>query len=136
VGPAAERHQARCRERGVVDRRLIVSLEPLEQPARSDPGVALRLLEGDQRRELEEIDERRLGDLGAQSRLGDGEIAALDRPFEDRPRMTLRSDPASSPGPDGTPTLALRGTELSSSQLDSRALAAQRRAANGQARWM
>jgi len=95
VGPAAERHQARRRERGVVDRRLVVSLQPLEQPARGDPRMPLRLLEGDQRRELEEVDERRLRDLGAQGRFGDGEVAALDRPFEDRPRMTLRSDPAS-----------------------------------------
>jgi len=105
---AAEGGEAGRHERRVVDRRLLVPLEPFEQPACGDTRMALRLLVGDQRSQLEQVCERRPRDLGAERRLGDDEVAALDRPLEDRSRMALRGDPTSSPGPDGTPTLPVR----------------------------
>jgi hypothetical protein len=48
--------------------------------------MAVRLLECDQRRQLEQVDQRRPRDLGAQCRLGERDVAPLDGPLEDRPR--------------------------------------------------
>jgi hypothetical protein len=58
----------------------------------------VRLLARDQRRELERLGDRDAADLSG-SHLGGDEVAALERPPEDRPRMALRSRRRSSPGP-------------------------------------
>jgi hypothetical protein len=81
----SERLQRRRSERDVVDRGERVRLEPALQPARRDAGVAVRLLERDQGRELEQVDERGPRDLGTQGGLGERDVAALDCPLEDRP---------------------------------------------------
>ena len=47
--------------------------------------MAVRLLERDQGGQLEQVAERRPRDLGAQRRLGERDVAPLDRPLEDRP---------------------------------------------------
>jgi hypothetical protein len=94
VVSAAECLQRRGGEGDVVDRRVAEGVEPPLQPACRDPRVARRVLERDQRGELEQIDKRGARDLGAQRRLGDDQVAVLDRPLEDRSGMTLRCDPA------------------------------------------
>jgi len=93
VVPSAERGQRSRGKRRVADRRLVVLLEPAQQPARRDARVPVRILERDQGRELEQLAERRPAEL-AERRLGDEEVAALERPLEDRSRMALRGDPA------------------------------------------
>jgi len=85
VVATAERLQRGRGERGVVDGGERVSLEPALQPARGDAGMAVRLLERDQGGQLEQVAERRPRDLGAQRRLGERDVAPLDRPLEDRP---------------------------------------------------
>jgi hypothetical protein len=82
----AERLQRRDGERGVVDGREPVRLEPSPKPASGHAGVPMRLLEGDQGGQLEQVDEGRPWDLGPQRRLGEGDVASLDGPLEDRPR--------------------------------------------------
>ena len=83
-----------CLERGdderdlidrAVDPALEVPLQPACRHAAAPTGVGLR----DQGGELEQVAERRPRDLRAQHRLRDCEVPALDRPFEDRPRMPL-----------------------------------------------
>ena len=91
---AAERLQRRGGKGDVVDRRVVEGFEPPLQPARRDAGVPLRILLRDQRRQVEQVDECRAWDLGAQRRLGDEEVAVLDRSLKDRPWVTLRRDPA------------------------------------------
>ena len=106
VVPAAERPQRRGGESDVVDRRVAEGVEPPLQPACCDARVAHRVLERDQCSELEQVAERWPRDLGAQRRLGDEQVAVLDRLLEDRPWVTLGCDPALRfPGPDGTFTL-------------------------------
>jgi hypothetical protein len=102
---AAERGEARDDQRGIVEGRLLVALEPALQPARRDTRVALRLLERDQRRQLEQLDEGRPRDLDPQRRLGEREVAPLDRALEDRLRMPLSGDRCSVQGPAGTAML-------------------------------
>jgi hypothetical protein len=109
--PPAERGQARDDQRGIVESRLLVALEPALQPARGDARVPLRLLEGDQRRQLEQLDERRARDLDPERRLGEREVSALDRALEDRLRVALRGDRllASRGRPDDPSALARAG---------------------------
>lgn len=80
-------------ESDVVDRRLVAPLEPPQQPPRRHSRVTLRRLESDQRSQLEKFAERWPAEL-AQHSFGDEQVAALDRPMEDRSWMTLRCDPA------------------------------------------
>jgi hypothetical protein len=82
---SSERLQRRRGERSVVDRGERVSLEPALEPARGDAGIAVRLFERDQGGQLEQVAERGPRDLCPQRRLGERDVAPLDRPFEDRP---------------------------------------------------
>jgi hypothetical protein len=86
---AAERLQAHRDEGDVVDGRVVADVEVAAKPASGDPAVAARVLLRDQRRQLEEVEQRGAGDLRPQRRLGDEKVAALDRALEDRTRMTL-----------------------------------------------
>jgi len=61
----------------------------LSQPAGGDAGELLRLLEADQR-QLEQVYERRVRDLGAEGGLGDEQVLVLDRPSEDAVWVPLR----------------------------------------------
>jgi len=86
--------EARCGETGrrqhcLVDHRVGVLLEVTQQPAGCDPRMPARILAGDQDRQLE-----RIGEADAQKlprrRLGDGQVAALDRTPEDAQRVALQ----------------------------------------------
>ena len=101
---SAKRDEARGDERRVVDRRLIAELEVALEPSRRDARVPLRLLLGDQDRQLEQLGEGRPAER-AKCRLGHLKVLTLDRPVENRPWMTLRSRGAF-PGPDGSASLA------------------------------
>jgi hypothetical protein len=81
----AERLQRRDGEGRVVDGREPVSLEPPPEPAGRHARMTVGLLQGDQGGQLEQVDERRARDLRPQRRLGEREVAAFDRPLEDRP---------------------------------------------------
>ena len=96
--PAAERLQQRGRQRGVIDRRELMSLEPTLQPADRDSRMPLRFFERGQRGELEQVDKSRPWDLNAERRFGHGEIAALDRPLKDRPRYVPAPSTSDFPG--------------------------------------
>ena len=74
--------------------------------------MPLRFFERDQRGELEQVDKSRPWDLNAERRFGHGEIAALDRPLKDRPRMSLRRQRPPSLGPDGVVTLSAANSSL------------------------
>ena len=90
VTVSAKRDEARGDERRVVDRRLIAELEVALEPSRPDARVPLRLLLGDQDRQLEQLGEGRPAER-AERRLGHLKVLTLDRPVENRPWMTLRS---------------------------------------------
>ena len=99
----AECDEACGHEGGVVDRRLVAHLQIAQQPPRSDSRVATRLSLGDQDRQLEQLGERRTAER-AERRLRDRQVAAFDRPLEDRPRLALRGRGAF-PGPVGGASL-------------------------------
>ncbi len=69
-------------------------------PAGGEAAVAVRLLPGDQRRQLERLGDRHPADL-SRGHLGEHEVAAFQRPPEDRSRMALRGRRSSSLGPNG-----------------------------------
>jgi hypothetical protein len=79
---AAECGEARGGERGLVDRRLGVLLEVAQQPAGGNARMPARVLARDQDRQLECIAEADPEQL-PRRRLGDGQVAALDRPSKD-----------------------------------------------------
>ena len=64
-------------------------LQVAEEPPRRHAAVAARVLAGDEGGQIEQLDEGGAAEL-PERRLGDGEVAALDRPFEDGSRMSLR----------------------------------------------
>jgi hypothetical protein len=90
--PPSERGQAGDDERGIVERGLVVTFQPALQPARRDARVPVRLLERDQRGQLEQLDEGRPRDLDPERRLRERQVAALDRALEDRLRVALCGD--------------------------------------------
>ncbi len=94
----AEGLQRRDDERRLVDRAVDAGFEVALEPARRHPAAPTRIGLRDQRGELEQVDERRPRYLSTQHRFGHGEVAALDRPFEDRPRMSRRRQRASLDG--------------------------------------
>src|SRR5207245_1958986 len=98
---STERLKAGGDERRVIDRCIVDRLEIAQEPPSSHAAVPLRLLERDQGCEIEQVNERWPGDLSAQSRLGNSEVASLDRPLENHPRMPLRGQRSSRLGPDG-----------------------------------
>ena len=69
-----------------------------------DPRYALRLLLGDQDRQLERLDQRDPTKL-ARRRFGTDQIPVLKCSSEPGPRSALRSRRPSFPGPGGTPSL-------------------------------
>ena len=73
----------RNRERRIIDRGLRVLLEITNQPANRHPRLAPWILFGDQDRQLKQFGQRRPAEF-AQGRFGDEQVAALDRPVEDR----------------------------------------------------
>jgi hypothetical protein len=105
VSVTAERHEARRHERGLVDRRLIASLQIAEQPPGRDTCVPFRFSLRDQDRQLEQLGKRRPAE-GPERRLGDQQVPAFDRSLKGRPRMALRGRGAF-PGPDGWGSLTV-----------------------------
>ena len=85
----AECNQTRGHKGGLVDRRLVAFLKPPREPACRDAGVSPRILDGDQRGELQSLDERDAADL-PQRVFRDEQVAALYRPSKGGPRMSLR----------------------------------------------
>jgi hypothetical protein len=65
-----------------------VFLKPEAEPAGGEAAVAVRLLPRDQCRQLERLGDRHAADL-SRGHLGEYEIAAFQRPPEDRSRMAL-----------------------------------------------
>jgi hypothetical protein len=57
VVATAERQQEGCDKSDVIDRRVVTGIEPTLQPASRYPGVSLRVLDGNQRRQLEQVSE-------------------------------------------------------------------------------
>ena len=97
VAAPAECGQARRGQCGVVDGRIVVLLEPSEQPPCRDACMPVRRLERDQRGQIEQLEQRRPAEL-AQQRFGSEQVAALDRPPVDRPRMALLGQRSAFPG--------------------------------------
>jgi len=75
------------------------------QPPRSDPRMTWRILPGDQQREVERVEERKLRQL-PRGRDGGNDVPPLDRALEDRIGAALRGDRCSLPrGRDGDASL-------------------------------
>jgi hypothetical protein len=93
------RSQVRDQELDIFECGLLVLIKVKAQPAGSKAAVAVRLLPGDQRRQLEGFGDRHAADLSS-SHLGEYEVVAFERPAEDRSRVALRGRRRSSPGPE------------------------------------
>ena len=96
----------------MLERRLLVLLEPEAEPAGGEAAVALGLLPRDQCRELERLGDRHATDLSC-GHLGEDEVVMFQRPPEDRSRMALRGRLCSSPGPSGTRECKTREARVS-----------------------
>jgi hypothetical protein len=83
-----ERSQIPYEQRDILERRLLVFLEPEAQPAGGEAAVAIGLLTPDQGRELERLGDRDAADL-PRGHLCDHEVSALERSLKDRSRMPL-----------------------------------------------
>ena len=88
----------------MLKRRLLVFLQIETEPAGGKAAVAVRLFARDQRRQLERLGDRHPADL-SRSHLGEHEVAALERPPKDRPRVALRGRRRSSPGAETAPSI-------------------------------
>jgi hypothetical protein len=88
VARAAERGQATDDEGGVVDRGTGGLVEPALQPASCRAPAALAVAECRERRELERVEKPEPGQL-ARGELGRDQVAAFDRPAEDRVGVAL-----------------------------------------------
>jgi hypothetical protein len=77
--------QIRDEAANIIEGRLLVSLEVETEPTSCEAVVAVRLLPGDRRRQLE--------------RLGEHKVVALQRPAKDSSRMALRGRPLLLSGP-------------------------------------
>jgi hypothetical protein len=88
VRGAAERGERSGGERRLLDRGRRVLLEEAEEPAGRGARTAARVLQRDQRRQVERLEQRDAAEL-AHRRLGDEQVPAGDRSLEDGPRMTL-----------------------------------------------
>ena len=93
---SGERRRGHCR---LLDPGPVVRFQVAEEPAGGDPRSPARVLLGDQRRQRERLAEGYAADL-ASGCLGNEQVAALDRAVEDRPRVALRGDVGSVPGPE------------------------------------
>jgi hypothetical protein len=101
-----ERLKVRDEQSDVFECRLLVLFEEETKPAGGEASVAVRLLAGDQGRQLERLGDRHPADL-PRGHLGKDEVVAFQRPAEDRSRLPLRSRRCSSPGPSGVASLRL-----------------------------
>ena len=98
-GPLGSRAIAGSSEqRDIFERRLLLFLEIEAEPAGGEAAVAVRLLPRHQCRQLERLGDRHPADLSC-GHLGQDEVAAFQRPPEDRSRVALRGRLCSSPGP-------------------------------------
>ena len=88
----------------MLERRLLVLLEPETEPAGCEAAVAVRLLPCDQCGELERLGDRHPADL-SRGHFGEHEVVVFQRPPEDRSRMALRGRRSSSRGRDGVVSL-------------------------------
>jgi hypothetical protein len=88
VAVARECGQASRDHRGFLDRRVAAFLEVTEQPTCGDARVLARFLAGDQHRQVERVRQVEPRQF-RRGRLGDDEIASLERSAEDRSRVAL-----------------------------------------------
>lgn len=97
MGDTRQRGETRRGQRGFVDRRVWILLEPAEEPAGGDPRVTSSVFAGDEDRELERVGEAELRQV---FRCGHSHehVAALQRPLECRVRMAGRARSSSSLG--------------------------------------
>jgi hypothetical protein len=86
---ATECRQAAHQKRDVIETGVRVLVQVAADPAGARAAVALRILACDQGDELEQLAERRPGDLTERG-FGDEEVAVLTGSLEDRSRMTGR----------------------------------------------
>jgi hypothetical protein len=120
VACAAERDERRRDERRFVDGRLVTLAKPASEPAGGDPSVPTRILERDQRCQLQRFDQGDPADL-TQRVLGDEKVAALDRPLVGRPRMTLVGRAClSGAGRRSDPSCAAAGVALAAFEAEDR----------------
>ncbi|HEY8502013.1 MAG TPA: hypothetical protein VIL21_04960, partial [Solirubrobacterales bacterium] len=90
--------QIRDEQRDIFERRPLVFFEPEAEPAGGEAAVALGLVPGDKRRQLERLGDRHPADLPG-GHLGEHEVVVFEHAPKDRSRMALRSRRCSSPGP-------------------------------------
>ena len=111
MGRSPERGQQARGHHRVVDRGPRTLLEPSPQPPRGRAAAAhARVVLRDQRCELEGLAQVDLADL-AGGRLGEQEVAALERAPEGGSRVALGCDGALLPGA-GRPSKPIRGLSL------------------------
>jgi hypothetical protein len=93
----SQRCEAGGDQRRLIDRHAVVLVEVAPKPASADARVPARILASDEQRQFERLVEAEPADL-LRGRLGDDQVAALERSTKDRPRVPLRGRRSSSRG--------------------------------------
>jgi hypothetical protein len=97
---ATELAEAARGQRDGADRHVRGLGEPALQPPQGCPLATLRVVERDQRRQVQRLGELDMAELAC-CHLGEHQVSVLKGSVEDGPRVALRRHGASFPGPAG-----------------------------------
>jgi hypothetical protein len=98
MGDTRQRDEARCDQRGFLDRRVRILLEVAQEPTGRDSLVSARIFPCNQHGQFERVEQAELREVSCGGH-GHEHVATLQRPLETRMGVTGRARGSSFRGP-------------------------------------